>query len=56
MSREKAGILAGWQQAEVIKITEEELHFLSEEQTLERAARSLWHPSLRLLVVTQGFA
>ncbi|HEY3994093.1 MAG TPA: PfkB family carbohydrate kinase [Ktedonobacteraceae bacterium] len=52
----KAGILAGWQYAEVIKVTEEELCFLSGEQTLECAARSLWHTSLRLLVVTQGQA
>jgi fructokinase len=52
----KAGILTGWQYAEVIKVTAEELSFLSEEQTLEGAARSLWHPSLRLLVVTQGKA
>ena len=52
----KAGMLIGWQHAEVIKVTAEELSFLSDEQTLEGAARSLWHTSLRLLVVTQGQA
>lgn len=53
----KAGILEGWQHAEIIKVSEEELHFLSSgEQTLEEAARSLWHEHLRLLVVTQGKA
>lgn len=53
----RAGILAGWQHAEVIKVSEEELCFLCNgEQTLERAARSLWHERLRLLVVTQGKA
>lgn len=50
----RTGILAGWQYAEIIKVSEEELSFLSEEQTLERAVHSLWHPRLRLLVVTQG--
>lgn len=32
------------------------MNFLRQEQTLERAARSLWHEHLRLLVVTQGKA
>jgi fructokinase len=50
----KTGILAGWQHADLIKISEEELYFLTEEQSLERAARSLWHDHLRLLVITQG--
>jgi fructokinase len=53
----RAGIFEGWQQAEIIKVSEEELCFLrSGEQTLEDAARSLWHEHLRLLVVTQGKA
>lgn len=52
----RAGILQGWQHAEVIKVSEEELSFLSEEKTLESAARSLWHDRLKLLVVTQGKA
>ncbi len=52
----RTGILAGWQHANIVKVSEEELNFLREEQTLERAARSLWHEQLRLLVVTQGKA
>ncbi len=52
----RTGILAGWQYGEIIKVSEEELSFLSKEQTLEGAARSLWHQQLRLLVVTQGKA
>lgn len=53
----RVGILEGWRYAEIIKVSEEELHFLSsEEQTLEEAAQSLWHEHLRLLVVTQGKA
>jgi fructokinase len=51
----KAGIFEGWQYAEIIKVSEEELRFLcAGELTLEQAARSLWHEHLRLLVVTQG--
>jgi fructokinase len=52
----RAGILDGWQYAEIIKVSEEELTFLSDKNTLERAARSLWHDRLRLLAVTQGRA
>lgn len=52
----RAGILDGWRHAEVIKVSEEELMFLSNESTLESAVRSLWHEHLRLLVVTQGKA
>lgn len=52
----RAGILDGWQHADIIKVSEEELIFLSDKHTLERAARSLWHDCLRLLVVTQGRA
>jgi fructokinase len=50
----RAGILRGWQHANIIKVSEEELFFLSAERTLEQAARSLWHDTLRLLVITQG--
>jgi|SRR5258707_6864126 len=52
----RAGILDGWQYAEVIKVSEEELAFLSEKEPLEHAARSLWQEHLRLLVVTHGAA
>ncbi|HEV2580442.1 MAG TPA: PfkB family carbohydrate kinase [Ktedonobacteraceae bacterium] len=52
----RAGILDGWQHAEIIKVSEEELTFLSDKHILESAARSLWHDRLRLLVVTQGSA
>jgi fructokinase len=50
----RQGILAAWPLAEVIKVSEEELAFLSGESDLEAAARSLWGPRLRLLVVTCG--
>lgn len=50
----RAGILAGWQYAHVIKVSEEELVFLTGQRDLTVAARSLWRDDLRLLVVTQG--
>ncbi len=50
----RTGILTGWQHAQIVKVSEEELLFLSQESTLEQAIKSLWHPHLRLLVVTHG--
>ncbi len=50
----RSGILHGWQHAEIIKVSEEELFFISTQHTMEQAARSLWHDKLRLLVITQG--
>jgi fructokinase len=42
--------------AQVVKIAEEELHFLTGIAGLEAAARALWRPGLELLVVTLGAA
>jgi fructokinase len=50
----RAGMLAGWAHADVAKVSEEELAFLSGESGLEAGARALWHDWLRLLVVTRG--
>ena len=58
------GLLLGWPHAHVIKVSEEELAFLTDLDLaglqdlagLEAAARKLWHPHLRLLVVTCGKA
>jgi len=50
----RAGMLAGWRHADLAKVSEEELAFLSGETDLERGARALWHDKLRLLVVTLG--
>ncbi len=52
----RQGILTGWPLAQVIKVSEEELAFLAGSQDPEVAARRLWHPELRLLVVTLGKA
>lgn len=50
----RAGIRLGWPLANVIKVSEDELRFLTSESEMESAARSLWHDDLRLLFVTQG--
>lgn len=49
----KAGILSLWNRAHIIKISDEELIFLTGEQSAE-SARSLWHDDLKLLLVTEG--
>jgi fructokinase len=46
------GIRLGWVHANVIKVSEEELYFLTAITEPERAARSLWHDELKLMVVT----
>ncbi|MBN1937316.1 MAG: fructokinase [Anaerolineae bacterium] len=50
----KEGIRIGWPLAHVIKVSEEELAFLSGIDDQAAAVRALWHPELRLLVVTGG--
>lgn len=61
-SREAAkdGMMAGLQQAQIVKMNEEELAFLTgfaELTTLEalvEAVRRLWHSGLRLVAITRG--
>lgn len=50
----RTGILAAWPHAGLIKVSEEELAFLSGEEDLAAGARALFHKDLRLLVVTRG--
>jgi fructokinase len=50
----RSGILQVWNSAHVIKISEEELDFLSLETSIEKGAVKLWHSELRLLVITRG--
>jgi len=52
----KEGMLLGWPLAQVIKLSEEELVFLSGTNDMGTGVRHLWHPDLRLLVITQGKA
>jgi len=53
-STARAGMMEGWPHAQVIKVSQDELEFLSGELNLEAGARSLWHDDLHLLVVTLG--
>lgn len=50
----RAGMSMGWQHAELAKISEEELAFLTGEADLAAGAQALWHDRLALLVVTCG--
>jgi fructokinase len=50
----KLHILEVWEHADVIKISQEELIFLSDVSNPEKGGRGLWHEDLRLLVITQG--
>ncbi len=48
------GMLVGFGRANVVKMSREELVFLSGIEDVDRAARQIWHPELRLLAVTEG--
>jgi fructokinase len=48
------GIMHLWPLAHVIKVSSEELVFLSGVEDARAAVEKLWHPELRLLVVTDG--
>lgn len=50
----KTGMLSIWKKTSLIKVSEEELTFLTGENDTTKAVESLWHKDLRLLVVTQG--
>lgn len=50
----KAGMLSVWEQADLIKVSAEELSFLTGTEDLDAAVEQLWHAKLRLLVVTLG--
>ena len=50
----RAGMLAGWEHADLAKVSEEELTFLTGEVDMALAARKLWHERLKLLTVTRG--
>jgi fructokinase len=52
----KAGMLSVWDQAHLIKVSDEELSFLTGLEDRDQAVQQLWHDNLRLLVVTQGKA
>lgn len=52
----KTGMRLGLQHAEIVKISEEEVVFLSGHEDLESGVRALWHDGLALVAVTLGAA
>lgn len=50
----KEGMLSVWEQAEIIKVSDEELVFLTGLSDIDRAVEQLWHDCLQLMVVTLG--
>jgi len=52
----KTGMLSIWDQADLIKVSEDELIFLTGKKDIDQAIEALWHENLRLLVVTLGKA
>lgn len=54
----REGIMSIWNEADVIKISEDEISFLTEggDPYSDECARELMHPNLKLLLVTEGQA
>ncbi len=50
----RQGMLLGWPHANLVKVSAEELVFLTGIEDEAKAAASLWHDNLRLLLVTDG--
>ncbi|KAF9593268.1 hypothetical protein IFM89_021024 [Coptis chinensis] len=47
-------IMSIWEKADLIKVSDNELEFLTNREVDDEAALSLWHPGLKLLLVTLG--
>ena len=52
----REGLMLGLRHAETMKISEEEVVFLSGREDLEGGVRALWHEGLTLVAVTRGAA
>ena len=50
----KAGMLSVWDSADLIKVSEDELTFLTGLDDIDQAVAQLWHDQLRLMLVTLG--
>jgi len=48
------GMLIGSEYADIIKVSEDEIKFLTGEQNVRQGVEHLWHSKLKLLVVTMG--
>jgi fructokinase len=52
----RAGMLAGWREADIVKISLDEVAFLAGPGDPVRTLRGLWHDRLRLVAITLGAA
>lgn len=52
----KEGMLSVWERAALIKVSADELTFLTGEKDIHRAVKALWHDHLRMMVVTLGMS
>ena len=52
----RTGLWQGLAQAQVVKISEDEVEFLTGTRDLQKGRKALWHDDLQLLVVTCGLA
>lgn len=50
----REGIMLVWDKVQIIKVSDEELFFLSDENEIEKGIKKLWRASIRLMVVTCG--
>lgn len=50
----RAGMMSVWERADLIKVSEDELVFLTGLSDVDEAVETLWHEGLRLMVVTFG--
>jgi fructokinase len=50
----KEGMLSVWEQVDLIKVSEDELRFLTDLDDIDEAASALWHEYLKLMVITLG--
>ncbi len=50
----RKGMLSVWARANLIKVSEEELVFLTNKEDMDEAIQSLWHPNLKVMIVTLG--
>ncbi len=50
----RSGMLSAWAYAHVIKVSEEELEFLTDLSDVDAAVKQLWHTNLRALFITRG--
>ncbi len=56
VEKARQGLLSGWSWANLIKVSEEELQFLSGSSDFLEGAQKLWHSQLKMLIITRGKA